>query len=349
MPSSTFVLPDFIAMCPFPLRTNSHYGAVSRASELWLAQHGVHPNEHHQKGFQACNFGLLTAMCYPTADRECFRVLCDFINCLFAFDDITDEGYLRKDGDGTKSAIDIVMDALRHPATYQTEFKVAKVIRDFWVHTLQVGCAPGTQRRFLEYTDLYLKAVHNLVIKRALSIVPDLESYIHLRRDTGALKMCFVMGEFGLGLDIPDEVFEHPLIKTMEDCANDVVVLSNDAYSYNIEQAQGDKCNIISVSMKEKNFDLQTAMDFSGYLVRESITTYLTCKAQLPSWGPYVDKDVRAYLEVLEDWMVGGFYWSLESQRYFGEDVEDVKASLVVKLLPSRVKDGLTEIQCGAN
>jgi hypothetical protein len=39
--------------------------------------------------------------------------------------------------------------------------------------------------------------------------------------------MCFAMGEFGLNLNIPDEVFENPLIKIMEDAANDVVVLSN--------------------------------------------------------------------------------------------------------------------------
>ena len=35
------------------------------------------------------------------------------------------------------------------------------------------------------------------------------------------------MGEFGLGLDLPDEVFEHPLIQAMENAANDVVVLGN--------------------------------------------------------------------------------------------------------------------------
>lgn len=40
-------------------------------------------------------------------------------------------------------------------------------------------------------------------------------------------QICFVMGEFGLGIDVPDEVFENPLVRTMEDCSNDIVVLSN--------------------------------------------------------------------------------------------------------------------------
>lgn len=54
-------------------------------------------------------------------------VLCDYINCLFAFDDLTDEGGLRKDGNGTKKASDIIMNALSHPFTYETEFRCGQV------------------------------------------------------------------------------------------------------------------------------------------------------------------------------------------------------------------------------
>lgn len=35
------------------------------------------------------------------------------------------------------------------------------------------------------------------------------------------------MGEFAMDLDIPDEVFSDPGIQILENCANDVVVLSN--------------------------------------------------------------------------------------------------------------------------
>lgn len=97
----------------------------------------------------------------------------------------------------------------------------------FWSRTLEVGCAEGTQRRFINYTDLYVQAVHDQVMKRIQDEVPSIDEYLALRRDTGALKMCFAMGEFGLNVNIPDEVFEHPLIAIMEECANDVVVLSN--------------------------------------------------------------------------------------------------------------------------
>jgi len=87
--------------------------------------------------------------------------------------------------------------------------------------------AAGTQRRFLESTRLYLDALHTQVKNRTLDKLLGVQEFIELRRDTGGLKICFAMGEYGLGLDIPDEVFEHPVLQEMENMANDVVTLSN--------------------------------------------------------------------------------------------------------------------------
>ncbi|KAG8908273.1 hypothetical protein FRB99_007806 [Tulasnella sp. 403] len=339
-----YLIPDFIGYSPFNLRVNPHYQPLAAISEKWLDDHKVHPSPKKRAAFEACNFGLLTAMCYPDADYARFRVLCDYINCLFAFDDLTDEGGLRKDGTGTKKASDIIMNALHHPFAYQTEFRCGQVFASFWGRAVETGCAPGMQRRFLEYTDLYVQAVHEQVLNRAQGHIPTIDSFIELRRDTGALKMCFAMGEFGLNLDLPDEVFECPLIRIMEDCANDVVVLSNDIYSYNIEQAQGDTCNIIEVAMKEKGLDVQGAMDFAGGLVKDRVDLFVASKAQLPSWGPRVDADVLKYLRVCEDWMTGGFHWSLQSERYFGKNVTNVKNTLCVELLPKEPPRGQISI-----
>jgi len=122
------ILPDLVKGCPFPLTDNIHYEDIAPESEVWLHSHGLHPNAAHRKSFQDCDFGRLTSMCYPTAEKQRFRILCDYINCLFAFDDLTDEGGLRKDEDGTRRAADIVMCVLRQPDTYKTEFKVGEVI-----------------------------------------------------------------------------------------------------------------------------------------------------------------------------------------------------------------------------
>ncbi|KAG8873853.1 hypothetical protein FRB97_006409 [Tulasnella sp. 331] len=336
----TYMIPDFIAYSPYELQVNRHYQPVASISEHWLRESLVHPNEKKRAVFEACNIGLLTAMAYPHATNDRFRVLCDFDNALFAFDDLCDEGGLRADGNGTKKAADIIMSALHYPFTYETEFRCGKIFADLWGRAIQIGCSEGAQRRFLEYFDQYVQAVHAQVLNRAKNHIPDLENWIKLRRDTGGLKMCFAIGEFGLNLDLPDEVFECPLIRVMENCANDVVVLSNDIYSYNIEQAQGDSCNIISVAMQQSGLDVQASMDFAGEQVKGRIDLYTATKSKLPSWGAKVDADVQKYLSVLEDWMTAGFNWSLESQRYFGKDVQEVKRTLRVKVLPREAPRG---------
>ena len=123
----TYQLPDFIATCPYPLTINPHYPQTSVISESWLHAHGIHTNDAHRRAFHDCDFGLLVAYTYPDADETRFRVLCDYFNILFAFDDLADEGGLRVDADGTRRASDIVMAALSSPYTYKTNFKLGRV------------------------------------------------------------------------------------------------------------------------------------------------------------------------------------------------------------------------------
>lgn len=80
----------------------------------------------------------------------------------------------------------------------------------------------------------YLQAMYEQVIHRTKNSAPTLESYIQWRRDTGAVYATFAFGLFALDLDLPDEVFESPEMKLMEDLANDVVVLSNVSTTFSL-------------------------------------------------------------------------------------------------------------------
>ena len=53
----------------------------------------------------------------------------------------------------------------------------------FWRRTILTG-TPGMQQRFRETMDFFFQAVTQQALDRQADIVPDLESYIALRRDT---------------------------------------------------------------------------------------------------------------------------------------------------------------------
>ena len=57
--------------------------------------------------------------------------------------------------------------------------------------------------------------------------VPDMDSYVRFRRDASGCKPCFTLIEYANGLDLPDEVFDDPIVCTLQETANDIVSWSN--------------------------------------------------------------------------------------------------------------------------
>ena len=80
-----------------------------------------------------------------------------------------------------------------------------------------------------------------------------------------------------------------------------------------MEQAKGHTGNnIVTVLMKAKGIDLQTASHMVGDHFTELVNCFIHTKAQLPSWGTEVDRAVHAYVRALEHWIVGNLVWSFE-------------------------------------
>ena len=86
---------------------------------------------------------------------------------------------------------------------------------------------PGPLKRFLQTMELFFEAITIQSRSRTTGVIPDLEDYIALRRDTSACKPCWVLIEYAGGLDLPDEVTEDPVVRSLEDAANDLVSWSN--------------------------------------------------------------------------------------------------------------------------
>ena len=99
-------------------------------------------------------------------------------------------------------------------------------IVSYWTRFIAEG-SPGSQKRFIHTMDLFFKAVTIQAHDRATGIIPDLEDYIGVRRDTSGCKPCWALIEYSNGLDLPDEVMEHHIIQSLDEAANDLVTWSN--------------------------------------------------------------------------------------------------------------------------
>lgn len=83
------------------------------------------------------------------------------------------------------------------------------------------------QARFKEHLLQFFEAVSKQAQDRDSGVVPDLETYIDLRRDESGCKPVFDLIEYGLRIDLPDYVVEHPVIMALNQGSNDLVTWSN--------------------------------------------------------------------------------------------------------------------------
>jgi hypothetical protein len=102
----------------------------------------------------------------------------------------------------------------------------------FWVNALRTA-TPTCQRRFIDTTKLYTDAIVQQAEDRDHNRIRDIKGYLDIRRDNGGVKPSFAIIE--LSMNLPDRFQSDPVIERLTMAANDMITISNDVYSYNIE------------------------------------------------------------------------------------------------------------------
>ncbi|TFY54399.1 hypothetical protein EVJ58_g8887 [Rhodofomes roseus] len=326
----SFVLPDLMPLLPFKGSYNSHFERAAKASSAWVNSYRI-VSDRKRAFFQQGGSELLCAYAYSYAGYEELRATMDLVNVLFTVDEVSDE----QNGKDAYKTGRIFLNALRDPDWHDGS-ALAQMTKEFRKRLLQFN-VPACYRRLLKHCEDYVNAFAVEAELRERNEVLDPEAYIVLRRENSAVRFCFGMFGFVLGLDLPDEIFEHPVMMRLHLAAVDMVCWSNDLYSYNMEQAMGHTGNnVMTVLMKSKNCDLQTAADHVGEHFKQLMDDFQADKARLPSWGPQMDAVVAKFVMAMETWVVGNCEWSFETQRYFGVQREEIKRTRVVELYPKR-------------
>ena len=75
--------------------------------------------------------------------------------------------------------------------------------------------------------DLFLQSVQLEAIDRINGIIPDIDSYISIRRGTVACDASCALIEYAYHLHIPDDVIEHPTIRSLVLAMTDFIAFSN--------------------------------------------------------------------------------------------------------------------------
>ena len=108
-------------------------------------------------------------------------------------------------------------------------------------------------RRFINLWERYTNAVAKEAELRERGQIPDLKSFIPLRRDNSAVRLCFSIIEYALGIDLEDEVYEDSTFMDAYWAACDHVCWANVCFFNNIYRLF---CSFINTSSKYRTFIL---------------------------------------------------------------------------------------------
>ncbi|KIJ56931.1 hypothetical protein M422DRAFT_238521 [Sphaerobolus stellatus SS14] len=341
--SHFFKLPDFFTPCPFPLVYHPFGDSVAASSDEWYRNAMVNFTPEDERKLSILMAGKLSAYVYNESDEKHLRSSCDLMQLIFHYGDLTDELGIA----GNTTAANFMMNALWFPHSYEPicedtgilrkeEPAISGLTRNFWQRCVK-DAAPGFQDRFIEDMQLFLHARNIQAQHREAKVVPTLDEYIDIRRDSSGLKPLIDFLEYTLQIDLPEEVVMDPVMQSLKECVNDFATWSNDIFSFNKEQASGDTYNMVVILMKTEELELQDAINRVGEMCFQSLHNFLQYRKLIPSWGS-IDQNVTRFIQGLENWIVACLHWSFLSGRYFGTKGQQIKESLIVELISSRRK-----------
>ncbi|KAJ6507080.1 terpenoid synthase [Mycena sanguinolenta] len=313
-PTSTkFVLPSTMADWPWQRRINPHFKTVKAESEAWFRTFNAF-SPKAQRAFEQCDFCRLASLAYPALNKQRLRTACDLMMLFFTFDEYTDIIPAPE----VRRYADIVMDALKNPDKPRPEGEhvVGEVARQFWALGIQ-SATPLAQKHFLQTFEDYIYSVVDQASDRDDKRIRGSEEYMILRRRTIGLHPSYPMLE--LGMNLVDEIWNHPVIDELRRIAVDIVLLDNDICSYKKELAQGDDThNIVTIVMHEENTDLDGAMRWVATRRKALTARFIALYKKVPWDDP--DPQVQEYVEGIANWPRANDSWTFEGGRYFGSE-----------------------------
>jgi hypothetical protein len=97
-------------------------------------------------------------------------------------------------------------------------------VRRFWLRAIKVASEPAQRRFIRDFTD-YVYGVIDEASDRTSGHIRSITDYFRLRKLTAGGYASLFSVE--LGLDIPDEVMEHPALQSLLSLTADSIVLTN--------------------------------------------------------------------------------------------------------------------------
>ena len=259
---------DGVIACSFEWRNHPECEKLKALAKGWARHHFGGGHGHilniNCDKLIGSDFHLLATMAMAGGRSERMPAAVKLMVWFFVFDNFMDEPALMgADVRASRDMVDAIISVFHHhEAEIEAEAEavdagmtmndsairvICESARDWWEEMRRLGMSERQQCRFVSVFTRYLEANTEQVAFRQLRQIPDLEMYKELRLHSIGWYVSSLTLEFALGLDLPDEIIEHPLVSALEVSAAFHITFVNDIFSFRKELSDGDLMNLVPV------------------------------------------------------------------------------------------------------
>ncbi|KAK8214398.1 isoprenoid synthase domain-containing protein [Phyllosticta capitalensis] len=210
-----------------------------------------------------------------------------------------------------------------------------QLFHSIWESVGKSTCSDARER-YVESNTHFCRSVAELHGEEFddMVVMENITRYLHIRAQNIGLYPLLALEEYACGLKLPQAVFECKAIRDIERLVAEMLTLQNDILSYHREHSVGHSQNLISIFRRRLGLSQQQSYDKANELLHGCYRQWYISHSEVPSWGEKVDVQVQQYLQGCLNVLKANVRWSFKSQRYFGKDVERVRETRQVVLIP---------------
>ena len=165
-------------------------------------------------------------------------------------------------------------------------------------------------------------------------IWPELKDYLEYRQYIGAANVATDCIEMIDKINLPDEVWEHPVLVELTELCRNTVCWANDLFSLAKERERGEYHNLVSILAHEKRISMQRAIAGTIDIHDRQVRRFIRLTAQLPMYDERTNTEIIRYVEGLRAIMRANIDWSnFETSRYHYRYADQVN-TVVIRNVP---------------
>ncbi|KAG6810229.1 hypothetical protein H0H92_012819 [Tricholoma furcatifolium] len=362
--SPSYQLPDLLSFCrSFELRTNPFCLPATLASESWLLSLKNGDSSDvltgpERNSLNPSKYGLLAALCVPRCGHSQLLFFAKFLSIWCIADS------------RIKSAKSLPPSAWLSDVEEHEEGVEVLGKHELFKHfipelqRLVAKSNPAWSTRFSRTVHSYHSAQREAVSSQMLHVIPDLQTYLSLRRNLSGISLLLDLIELTENLTLPPmDESTHKTFQKLKELAIDIIACSLDVVAFNFDQVQGNH-NLITVLMIQERLSLQGAVNLAGSMIKTMFDTFAETERSLfkPSTSQQVNPpnlsvlssswswlfsarvspqslvpkmedgedtsplgDLSSYVHTLEDCIVGTINWAYETELYLGRKGEEIR------------------------